>query len=162
TDWGRDTFISLPGLALATGNFALARDVLLAFAPHIRDGLIPNRFVDSGQREAATAEYNTVDAPLWFVLAACRYANASGERRFFADHLFPAVRQVIDGFLSGTRYSIGLEDDGLVHAGASGMQLTWMDAKIGDWVVTPRRGKPVEIQALWIASLEATARLCLE
>jgi predicted glycogen debranching enzyme len=157
TDWGRDTFISLPGLALATGRHSLARELLFAFAPHVRDGLVPNRFPDAGEEP----EYNTVDAPLWYVLAACRYVRASGDRGAFLE-LLPTVRQILDAYLAGTRHGIGVDDDGLIHAGEPGLQLTWMDAKIGDWVVTPRSGKPVEIQALWVAALESVAQLCGE
>ncbi len=161
TDWGRDTFISLPGLALATGWRELARELLLAFAPHVQGGLIPNRFPD----ESEAPEYNTVDAPLWYVLAACRYGRSAPtpeERALVRERIVPAVRQIIEGYLAGTRYGIGVDDDGLIHAAAPGLQLTWMDAKVGDWVVTPRQGKPVEIQALWVAGLEATARLTRE
>ena len=156
TDWGRDAFISLHGLTLATGWRELGREILLAFAPHVQGGLIPNRFPDAGQEP----EYNSVDAPLWYVLAVCRYARATGDRELVADRLEPAVRAIIEGYLAGTKYGIGVDDDGLIHAAAPGLQLTWMDAKVGDWVVTPRQGKPVEIQALWVAALEATARLC--
>jgi predicted glycogen debranching enzyme len=153
TDWGRDTFVSLPAL-VAVGWVSLARELLLAFAPWVRGGLIPNRFPDDGEEP----EYNSVDAPLWFVLAACRLARA-GDRELVVEKLLPAMRAVIDGYLAGTRFGIGVDDDGLIHAAAPGLQLTWMDAKVGDWVVTPREGKPVEIQALWVAALEATARL---
>ena len=160
TDWGRDTFISLPGLALATGWTALARELLLAWAPHVRDGLIPNRFPDG----VSEPEYNSVDAPLWFVLAVARYAQSlsatpGGDDPITMARVLPAVRSIIDGYIAGTTLGIGVDGDGLVHAAAAGHQLTWMDAKVGDWVVTPRQGKPVEIQALWVAALEATARL---
>jgi predicted glycogen debranching enzyme len=159
TDWGRDTFLSLPGLALATGWLPLGRELLLAWAPHVRDGLIPNRFPD-GDGEP---EYSCVDAPLWYVLAAARFAEA-GTRTGDCDaatlaRLLPAARAIIDGFLDGTRLGIGIDDDGLVHAAATGQALTWMDARVGDWVVTPRQGKPVEVQALWVAALEAVAQL---
>ena len=161
TDWGRDTFLSLPGLALATGWLPLARELLLAWAPHVQGGLIPNRFDDAG----GAAEYNSVDAPLWYVLAAARFAEASAAGGS-ADgdppallRLLPAVRAIVDGYLDGTQLGIGVDDDGLVHAAAPGRQLTWMDAKVGDLVVTPRQGKPVEVQALWVAALEATAQL---
>jgi predicted glycogen debranching enzyme len=154
TDWGRDTFIALPGLALVTGWTSLARELLLAWAAEVRDGLIPNRFVDEG----GAPEYNAVDAPLWFVLAAGRFADAVDDAATMA-RLLPAVRAILDGYLDGTRLGIGVDDDGLVQAAAPGRQLTWMDAKIGDWVVTPRQGKPVEIQALWVAALETAARL---
>jgi len=156
TDWGRDTFVALPGLALATGWHDLARELLLAFAPHLRDGLLPNRFPDEGE----APEYNSVDAPLWYVLAVCRYARTGHDRACVHETLLPSVRAILDAYLRGTRFGIGVDDDGLIHAEARGLQLTWMDAKVGDWVVTPRAGKPVEIQALWVAALEATARLC--
>jgi predicted glycogen debranching enzyme len=159
TDWGRDTFISLPGLALSTGKHPLARELLFAFAPHVRDGLVPNRFPDAPSGDEP--EYNTVDAPLWYALAACRYVQASGDRGAFVE-LKPVLHQIIDAYLAGTRHAIGVDDDGLIHAGEPGLQLTWMDAKVGDWVVTPRVGKPVEIQALWIAALEEIARLAQE
>jgi predicted glycogen debranching enzyme len=134
TDWGRDTFISLPGIALATGWLQLARELLLAWAPHVRDGLIPNRFPDG----SGEPEYNCVDAPLWFVLAVARYAEAvQGQKPGDDDpatmaRLMPAVRQIVDAYLAGTKLGIGVDDDGLVHAAAPGRQLTWMDAKVGD------------------------------
>jgi predicted glycogen debranching enzyme len=143
TDWGRDAFIALGALPEVAG------DLLAAFAPFVDGGLLPNRFADTGP-----PEYNAADAPLWFVLASVRHARRTADRR-----CAQAVRQIIDGYLGGTRFHIGVDDDGLIHADAAGLQLTWMDAKIGDWVVTPRRGKPVEIQALWVAALEAAARL---
>jgi predicted glycogen debranching enzyme len=154
TDWGRDTFISLPGIALATKRQELARELLLAFSGYIEDGLTSNRFCDDGE----APDYNTVDAPLWFVLAVCRFAAREVDKAWSFKQLFPRVQQIIDAYLSGTRHGIGVDDDGLIHAAAPGLQLTWMDAKVGDWVVTPRQGKPVEIQALWVAALEAVAR----
>jgi predicted glycogen debranching enzyme len=156
TDWGRDTFIALPGLALQTGRYDLARELLLGFATWVKDGLIPNCFPDEGGRP----EYNTVDAPLWYVLAACRFARAAqDDSALVRERILPAARQIIEGYLAGTLHGIGLDDDGLIHAAAPGLQLTWMDAKVEDWVVTPRMGKPVEVQALWVAALEAFARL---
>jgi len=164
TDWGRDTFIALPGIALSTGWLALARELLLAWAPTVQGGLIPCRFGDG----SGDAEYNSVDAPLWYVVAAGRFAEtleriagrpAGDEDPATLARVLPAVRAIIDGFLAGTRLGIGVDDDGLVHAAEPGRQLTWMDAKVGDWVVTPRAGKPVEVQALWVAALEATAQL---
>jgi predicted glycogen debranching enzyme len=154
TDWGRDTFIALPGLALATGWTTLARELLLAWAKTVRDGLIPNRFPDAGE-----PEYNAVDAPLWFVLAARRFLERADDDGEASARLLPAVRAIVDGFLDGTRHGIGVDDDGLVHAAAPGLALTWMDARIGDWCVTPRAGKPVEVQALWVAALESVAHL---
>ncbi|HEX6835623.1 MAG TPA: amylo-alpha-1,6-glucosidase [Polyangia bacterium] len=153
TDWGRDTFISLPGLALSTGWTALARELLMAWARTVQGGLIPNRFPDAGE-----PEYTAVDAPLWFVLAARRFLDRADDADASA-LLLAAVRAIVDGFLDGTRHGIGVDDDGLVHAAAPSLALTWMDARVGDWCVTPRAGKPVEVQALWVAALEATAHL---
>ena len=155
TDWGRDTFIALPGLTLVTGRHAIARAQLRAFARHVSEGMIPNRFPDDGE----APEYNTVDASLWFAIAAGQYLDASGDEEFALDESWPAVRAIVEGYRAGTRYGIRVDDDGLVTAGAEGVQLTWMDAKIGDWVVTPRRGKPVEIQALWLRALAVAGRL---
>ncbi|HEX8954335.1 MAG TPA: amylo-alpha-1,6-glucosidase, partial [Polyangia bacterium] len=153
TDWGRDTFISLPGLALSTGWTGLARELLLAWAGTVEGGLIPNRFPDAGE-----PEYTSVDAPLWFVLAARRFLDRAGDPDASAI-LLAAVRAIVDGFVHGTRLGIGVDDDGLVHAAAPALALTWMDARVGDWCVTPRAGKPVEVQALWVAALEAVAHL---
>jgi predicted glycogen debranching enzyme len=150
TDWGRDTMIALPGLLLATGRAHDAAAVLRAFAAHVAGGLIPNRFPDAG----GPAEYNTIDASLWFVEAVRAYVEATGDEALLAE-LFPAVAAVIDGYRRGTRFGIGVDADGLVHGGANGVQLTWMDAKVGDRVITPRRGKPVEVNALWYNALRA-------
>ena len=150
TDWGRDTMISLPGLLLATGRAHDTAAVLRTFASHVQDGLIPNRFPDAG----GPAEYNTIDASLWFVEAVRAYVAASDDPAFLRD-VFPAIRAVIDGYTNGTRYGIGVDADKLVRGGADGVQLTWMDAKVGDRVITPRRGKPVEINALWYNALRA-------
>jgi glycogen debranching enzyme len=153
TDWGRDTMISLPGLLLTTGRANDAAAVLRTFAAHVADGLVPNRFPDAG----GPAEYNTVDASLWFVEAVRAYVAATGDMALLRD-VFPAVREVIDGYHRGTRYGIGVDDDGLVRGGADGVQLTWMDAKVGDRVITPRRGKPIEVNALWYNALRACER----
>ncbi|MEA2787088.1 MAG: hypothetical protein QOF71_3192, partial [Candidatus Eremiobacteraeota bacterium] len=150
TDWGRDTMISLPGLLLDTGRAHDAAAVLRTFAAHVQDGLIPNRFPDA----RGPAEYNTIDASLWFVEAVRAYVAATDDGAFLRD-VFPAVRAVIDGYTNGTRYGIGTDADGLVRGGADGLQLTWMDAKVGDRVITPRRGKPVEVNALWYNALRA-------
>ena len=158
TDWGRDTMISLTGLALATHRFNTAREILLAFAAHLDRGLIPNRFPDAGDQP----EYNTVDGTLWFVHAVGEYLRRTGDADFVREHLFDKLKQVIDWHERGTHYNIRVGDDGLLHAGADGVQLTWMDARVGDWVVTPRRGKPVEIEALWhnaLRTVEELARL---
>ncbi|MGE3153442.1 MAG: amylo-alpha-1,6-glucosidase [Nitrospiraceae bacterium] len=153
TDWGRDAFISLPGLCLVTGRYGTARQVLQAFAAHVSQGMIPNRFPDAGEEP----EYNTIDASLWYVHAADRYLFYSKDEEFVRLVAWPAVKQIIDGYRTGTRYGIRMDVDGLITGGAPGVQLTWMDAKVGDWVVTPRRGKPVEIQALWVRTLEVGA-----
>ncbi len=153
TDWGRDTFIALPGLCLATGRYEVAREILEAFAAHISEGMIPNRFPDEGE----TPDYNTVDATLWFVHACDRYAAAAGDDAF-RERQLPRLEEIIAAHRAGTRYGIGVDaSDGLLQAGVPGTQLTWMDAKVGDWVVTPRIGKPVEINALWINALRIVA-----
>jgi glycogen debranching enzyme len=154
TDWGRDTMISLEGLTLLTGRRVEARNILHTFAHHIRDGLIPNLFPE-GQSEGL---YHTADATLWFFHALDRYERVSGEletRRF----LLPKLVEVAQKHFTGTRFGIGVDnDDGLLKQGADGYQLTWMDAKVGDWVVTPRRGKAVEINALFYNALVLLAR----
>ncbi|MDX6695232.1 MAG: hypothetical protein QOF02_2835 [Blastocatellia bacterium] len=145
TDWGRDTMISLPGLTLTTGKFDTARQILSAFAEHLSEGMIPNRFPDEGDRP----EYNTVDATLWFVHAIGEFLSRSGDLAFVRDQLYSQLIEIVDWHERGTRYGIKVMEDGLLRSGAEGAQLTWMDAKVGDWVVTPRAGKAVEIQALW-------------
>ena len=149
TDWGRDTMISLEGLTLATGRHEAARDILLTFARHIRDGLIPNLFPE-GENEGL---YHTADATLWFFHALDRYESQTGDietRRL----LLPKLVDIVARHIAGTRFGIGVDPaDGLLREGAAGLQLTWMDAKVGDWVVTPRRGKPVEINALYYNAL---------
>jgi predicted glycogen debranching enzyme len=159
TDWGRDTFISLRGLCLATGRLEEARSILVEWAGHVSEGLLPNRFVDQG----GEPEYNTADASLWYVVAVHDYL-AAVERRGRGvpardrQVLGEAVRAILAGHVRGTRYGIRVAGDGLLAAGEPGLQLTWMDAKVGDWVVTPRIGKPVEIQALWLNALRAAER----
>jgi predicted glycogen debranching enzyme len=149
TDWGRDTMISLPGLTLFTGRTGIAKSILRNFARQTDMGMLPNRFVDSGEK----AEFNSVDATLWFFEAARAYAAATNDFDFLRQELYPVFTQIIDFHIKGTRYNIKVEENGLLNAGAPGAQLTWMDAKIGDWVVTPRSDKPVEIQALWYNAL---------
>ncbi|MEW6683706.1 MAG: amylo-alpha-1,6-glucosidase [Nitrospirota bacterium] len=144
TDWGRDTMISLPGLCLATGRPEVARDILAAFAGFVSRGMLPNRFPDVGSEP----EYNTVDATLWYVHAVYRYLEVTGDA-VFVRTLMPTLDAIIEHHLAGTRYHIKGDADGLLASGADGVQLTWMDAKVGDYVVTPRRGKAVEICALW-------------
>ena len=155
TDWGRDTMISLPGLTLLTGRTGIAKSILRNFARHTDRGMLPNRFVDSGEK----AEFNTVDATLWFFEAARAYAAATNDYDFLRQELYPVFTQIIDFHIKGTRYNIKAEENGLLNAGAPGAQLTWMDAKVGDWVVTPRSGKPVEIQALWYNALRIMEEL---
>jgi predicted glycogen debranching enzyme len=149
-DWGRDTMIALPGLTLSTGRIAIAKKILRTFARFIDQGMLPNVFPDAGSRP----EYNTVDAALWFFEAVRQVAatDAQGGDEFVAE-MFPLLADMVEWHLRGTRYNIHANADGLLYAGEPGVQLTWMDAKIGDWVVTPRIGKPVEINALWYNAL---------
>ena len=148
SDWGRDTMISLPGLTLTTGRYDVARVILRTFAKYIDRGMLPNVFPDRGD----TPEYNTVDASLWYFEAIRDYYAHTGDKQLLIE-LYPALVEIIDGYTQGTRYNIHLDDDGLIYAGEKGVQLTWMDAKVDDWVVTPRIGKPVEISALWYNAL---------
>jgi predicted glycogen debranching enzyme len=150
TDWGRDTMIALPGLTLFTGKAHLAKDVLLTFAGHVDQGMLPNRFPDRGE----TAEFNTVDATLWYFEAIRAYGAATGDYALIQNELYPVLASILDWHIKGTRYGIRMLADGLLSAGEPGVQLTWMDAKFGDWVVTPRSGQPVEIQALWYNALK--------
>jgi predicted glycogen debranching enzyme len=153
-DWGRDTMISLEGLTLCTGLHREAGAILRTFAGYVKDGLLPNLFPE-GERQAL---YHTVDATLWYFHAIDRYVAVSGDRAIVAQ-LFPVLQSIFVRYLGGTHYGIHVDPaDGLVAAGAQGYQLTWMDAKVGDWVVTPRRGKPVEIQALWYNALKLMAQ----
>ncbi|ALA57429.1 amylo-alpha-1,6-glucosidase [Nitrospira moscoviensis] len=155
TDWGRDTFMSLPGLCLVTGRYDVARQIIESFAAHVSEGMIPNRFPDVGEQP----EYNTIDASLWFIQAVDRYLAYSKDMHHVRKTAWPAVKHILDGYRTGTRYGIRMDHDGLITGGVPGANLTWMDAKVVDWVVTPRHGKPVEIQALWIRALEVGARL---
>ena len=149
-DWGRDTMISLPGLTLTTGRNEEAASILRTFARYLADGLLPNNFPDSA---GVIPGYNTADATLWYVLAVRAYEEATGDDSLVTD-LLPALLEIVERHLEGTRYGIGADPaDGLLRAGEPGVQLTWMDAKVGDWVVTPRIGKPVEINALWYNAL---------
>ena len=158
-DWGRDTMIALPGLCLATGRFDEAASILRSFARYVRDGLVPNDFPD---RAGTVPEYNTIDASLWFPIAVRAHAAATGSDAL-VDELLPALRSILDGHLAGTRFGIAMDPvDGLLRGGAEGYQLTWMDARVDGWVVTPRRGKPVEIQALWINALRIVGHRLLE
>ncbi len=149
SDWGRDTMIALPGLTLVTGRADVAKSILLAFARHVDRGMLPNRFPDAGE----APEYNTVDATLWFFEAVRALLECKEDYEFVSEHLYEVLADIIAWHEKGTRYGIRLDSDGLLLAGEPGAQLTWMDAKIGDWVVTPRHGKAVEIQALWYNAL---------
>ena len=157
-DWGRDTMIALPGLTLTTGRAEIARNVLEAFAASADQGMLPNRFPDAGE----TPEYNTVDATLWLFEAVRSYLHYTGDQEFVRARLYAKLKDIIDWHLCGTRYGIQVDSDGLLACGEPGVQLTWMDAKIGDWVVTPRTGKPVEIQALWYNALRILEGLARE
>jgi predicted glycogen debranching enzyme len=151
SDWGRDTMISLPGLAIATGRPAIAAAILHTFAQYVDQGMLPNRFPDAGE----TPEYNTVDATLWYFEAVRAYHDATQDDALL-EQLFPVLAEIIDWHCRGTRYNIHLDrTDGLLYAGGPGVQLTWMDAKVGNWVVTPRIGKPIEINALWYNALRS-------
>lgn len=157
-DWGRDTMIALPGLTLTTGRPEIARNVLETFAASADQGMLPNRFPDADE----TPEYNTVDATLWFFEAVRSYLHHTGDQEFVRARLYAKLKDIIDWHLRGTRYGIRVDSDGLLACGEPGVQLTWMDAKIGDWVVTPRTGKPVEIQALWYNALRILEGLARE
>jgi len=155
SDWGRDTMISLPGICLVTGRYDDAKKILRAFAQSASQGMLPNRFPDAGEQP----EYNTVDATLWFFVAIYKYLQATGDETFVRDELMPILRDIITWHDRGTRYRIHVDTDGLLYAGEPGVQLTWMDAKVGDWVVTPRQGKAVESNALWHNALMIFAEL---
>jgi predicted glycogen debranching enzyme len=154
-DWGRDTFIALRGVCLAAGRVDEAAKILLEWAGAVSEGMLPNCFPDRGE----TPGYNSVDASLWFIVAVHELKAAMGARLAPADRarLHAAAEAILHGYSQGTRYGIHADADGLLFAGAPGVQLTWMDAKVGDWVVTPRIGKPVEVQALWINALHCAA-----
>jgi len=165
TDWGRDTFISLRGLCIATGRLDVARRILIAWATQVSEGMLPNRFVESAGEGGA--EYNAVDSSLWYIVAVHDYleARAAGRRDAPAAErkvLRRAVEEILDGYSRGTRYGIRMDRDGLLAAGEPGMQLTWMDAKVDGQVVTPRIGKPVEVQALWINALRIGGEFAAE
>lgn len=153
SDWGRDTMISLSGLTLSTGRPEIAKNILLEFSRHISEGMLPNRFPDADDE----AEYNTVDATLWFFEAIRAYAAKTGDTKFVRESLYEKLADILAWHLHGTRYNIHVDTDGLLYAGSKDVQLTWMDAKIGDLVITPRTGKAVEIQALWYNALKIMA-----
>ncbi|HEX6850262.1 MAG TPA: amylo-alpha-1,6-glucosidase [Candidatus Polarisedimenticolaceae bacterium] len=152
-DWGRDTFIAIRGLCLATGRRKEAGAILSAWAGAVSEGMLPNRFPDHGE----TPEYNSVDASLWYAIAVHEYLASGKTPVRERDRLRKAVGEILEGYARGTRFGIRLDGDGLLASGVPGVQLTWMDAKVGDWVVTPRTGKAVEIQALWLNALRAAS-----
>lgn len=154
-DWGRDTMIALPGLTLATGHPEIAKSIVSEFANYVDQGMLPNRFPDAGE----TPEYNTVDATLWFFEAVRSLLQYTNDYEFVRGNLYAVLSDIIEWHLKGTRYNIHVDDDGLLYSGEPGVQLTWMDAKVGDWVVTPRTGKAVEIQALWYNALRLMEQL---
>lgn len=156
-DWGRDTFIALRGVCLAAGRLRVAGSILLEWSRAVSEGMLPNRFPD----DADEPEYNSVDASLWFVTVVGELLDVlpkGAERDRLEGPLVEAALDILRGYRDGTRYGIGLCQDGLISAGAAGQQLTWMDARVGDHVITPRMGKPVEIQALWLNALAVGAR----
>ena len=159
TDWGRDTFIAMRGLCVATGRLDVARDILLEWATAGSRGMLPNRFADAGE----APEYNSVDASLWYCVVVGELLAHPGASAVLSAHdrseLEAAVTEILRGYARGTRYGIRCDDDGLLAAGEPGVQLTWMDARVGERVITPRIGKPVEIQALWINALDAGSRV---
>jgi predicted glycogen debranching enzyme len=148
-DWGRDTFIAMRGLLIAAGRHEEAESILLEWADTLSEGMLPNRFPDNG----GLPEYNSVDASLWFAVAVHDYLATGHALAVTKSRLQHAVDAILDGYSRGTRFNIAADGDGLLRAGVPGVQLTWMDAKVGDWVVTPRIGKPVEVQALWLNAL---------
>jgi predicted glycogen debranching enzyme len=158
TDWGRDTFIAMRGLCLSTGRLREARSILLEWATAVSQGMLPNRFPDRGEQ----AEFNAVDASLWYVVVSHELLESAGGARTVISHvdedaLREAIERIVAGYAAGTRFGIRLDTDGLLFAGQAGVQLTWMDARVGDRVITPRIGKPVEIQALWLNALAVAA-----
>lgn len=154
-DWGRDTMIALPGLTLASGRSEIAKHILEEFAAHMDQGMLPNRFPDAGE----PPEYNTVDATLLFFEAVRSFLQYTKDYEFVRTKLYAVLQEIVNWHVKGTRYQIHVDDDGLLFSGEPGVQLTWMDARVGDWVVTPRYGKPVEIQALWYNALRVMEHL---
>ena len=157
SDWGRDTMISIPGLCLAIGRVEDAKIILRTFAESVSEGMVPNRFPDYGE----PPEFNTVDATLWFFLAVYKYYRHTSDKEFVSA-LIPVLQDIMAWHYKGTRYRIHVDSDELLYSGQAGIQLTWMDAKAGDWVVTPRTGKAVEVNALWFNALSVMAALLSE
>lgn len=155
TDWGRDTMIAFTGLTLATRRFEDAKEILYTFSKYVKDGLIPNMFPDAGHEPP----YNSVDAPLWYFEAVNKYVNYTGDYEFIKNNIYDGLKEIIKSYREGTRFKIAMDKDYLISAGDEHTQLTWMDAKVGDWVVTPRHGKAVEINALWYNSLKVMSML---
>ncbi|MEW6362582.1 MAG: amylo-alpha-1,6-glucosidase [Acidobacteriota bacterium] len=153
SDWGRDTMISLSGLALVTNRNETARSILIEYAKYVSEGMIPNRFPDKGE----SPDYNTADATLWYFEAVRAYVEKTGDIELVETHLYKTLAEIIRWHLNGTRYQIRVDTDGLLQAGTPQTQLTWMDAKSGERVFTPRNGKPVELQALWYNALRSMA-----
>lgn len=152
TDWGRDTMIALTGLTLATGRYQDARDILTTFARYVHHGMVPNMFPDEGTDPL----YNTADASMWYFYAVGKYLDYTGtpeDYAFVQETIYPKLKEIIAAYEHGTDFSIYMEEDGLIHAGSGLDQVTWMDVRVGDWVATPRHGKPVEINALWYHAL---------
>ena len=159
TDWGRDTMIAFTGLTLCTKRFKEAEEILLTFARYIRHGIVPNMFPDDNMPPL----YNTVDASLWYFYAVYQYLHynpAAEAEAFVKEQIFPHLKEIVSAYEKGTDFSIYMEDDGLIHAGSGLDQITWMDVRVGDWVATPRHGKPVEINALWYNALRIMESLC--
>ena len=158
TDWGRDTMISLPGLCLQTNRPEDAKKILSVFGKSASKGMLPNRFQDYND----PPEYNNADATLWYFNAVYAYLQTTNDRNFILNEILPVLKNIIEWHFKGTRFNIHVDGDGLLYAGEAGQQLTWMDARIGNWVVTPRMGKPVEIQALWYNALKIFETLLLQ
>lgn len=158
TDWGRDTMIAFTGLVLSTRRFDKAEEILLTFAKYVDHGMVPNMFPDDGQAPL----YNTVDASLWYFYAVDKYLEYNNTKEAYAfikENIYPALKEIIAAYKKGTLFSIYMDTDGLIHAGSGVDQVTWMDVRVGDWVVTPRHGKPVEINALWYNALKVMDKL---
>ncbi|MGB9826724.1 MAG: amylo-alpha-1,6-glucosidase, partial [Desulfofundulus sp.] len=148
-DWGRDTMIALPGLTLVTRRYDDAREILLTYARYCKDGLLPNMFTDEGREPL----YNTADASLWYFWAVWKYLQYTQDHAFIRREIYPVLKEIARHYVKGTRFNIKVQEDGLLAAGSPELQLTWMDAKVDHWVVTPRHGKAVEINALWYNAL---------